>query len=75
MSARKQMLAMERKGWSVGGRPLTAGGRTLRKPHKPDGGGKRHGMKARWVCIGCPTKPGQRCGRAQEKPQEVVVND
>lgn len=65
-------LKMEQKGFVIGGRPYVAGGRSLRKPHKQDGGGKRRGRKGTWTCIGCENQhSGQKCKR---RPYKVVLN-
>jgi hypothetical protein len=55
------MLKMEKVNVTRDERPYTAGGRTLRRPHNKDGGGKRRGIKKRWFCMGCEAKQGQKC--------------
>lgn len=62
MNSRKLMLKLERTGASIA-KPYSPGGRALKAPRKPDGGGKKHGRKKQWSCVGCDAKPGQRCKR------------
>jgi hypothetical protein len=58
---RSLMLQMEKVNVTRDERPYTAGGRTLKRTHGKDGGGKRRNIKKKWYCIGCEAKQGQKC--------------